>query len=118
MLRLDHRSDLNVSDWLDKTEFQKIIAEPGRHLVVFAARWCGFCTRFIGQAKEFDSQIPFSLVDADEPDESLWDDFTIKIVPTIVVFNKGEIVFRRDGRSGAGLRLSDLEDGIAQAKVG
>jgi Thioredoxin len=109
---------LNVSDWLDKTQFQKIIAEPGQHLVVFAAKWCGFCTRFIGQAKAFDSTIPLSLVDADEPDESLWDDFSIKIVPTIAVFDKGAIVFRRDGRSGMGLRLLDLGDGIAQAKAG
>ncbi|HYB04766.1 MAG TPA: thioredoxin family protein [Nitrososphaerales archaeon] len=108
---------MNVSNWLDKTEFQKIIAEPGPHLVVFAAKWCGFCTRFIGQAKVFESSVSLSLIDADEPDESLWDDFSIKIVPTIAVFDNGKIVFRRDGKSGMGLGLPDLEAGIAQAKA-
>ena len=109
---------MNITDWLDKANFQRTIAEPGSHLVVFAAKWCGFCTRFINQAKAFESTVSLVLVDADEPDESLWEDYTIKIVPTLVLFRNGDIVFRRDGKSGMGLRLSDLEEGVAQTIAG
>jgi hypothetical protein len=106
---------LNISDWQDKSDFQKIIAAPGPHLVVFAARWCGFCTRFIAQAKSVESSLLLSVIDADEPDESLWDEHSIRIVPTLVVFSDGQIIFRRDGRSGAGLRTEDLKEGIEKA---
>ncbi len=107
---------MNVSDWLDKSQLQTIVAEPGSHLVVFAAKWCGFCTRFVNQAREFESPLTLSLIDTDEPDESLWEDYSVKIVPTLVVFNDDEIVFRRDGKSGAGLKLTDLEEGAVRAK--
>jgi thioredoxin-like negative regulator of GroEL len=106
---------MNVTEWHDKSGFQKSIATPGRHLVVFAAKWCGFCTRFIGQAKNLQSSSELLLVDADEPDESLWDDYSIRIVPTLAVFQNGQIIFRRDGKSGMGLRVSDLEEAISQA---
>lgn len=105
---------MEVSEWLGKPEFQKIVSEPGPHLIVFAAKWCGFCSRFLEQARSLESPQKLSLIDADEPDESLWDEFSIKIVPTLMVFNKGQIIFRRDGKSFAGLRMSDLEDGIAK----
>ncbi len=108
---------MQVTDWLGKPEFEKIISEPGPHLVVFAAKWCGFCSKFVGQAKSLETQakIELSLVDADEPDESLWDEFAIKIVPTLAVFTHRQVVFRRDGRSGAGLNMSDLQEGISKA---
>jgi thiol-disulfide isomerase/thioredoxin len=107
---------MNVTDWKTKSEFQNTIGAPGRHLIVLAAKWCGFCSRFIEQAKALQTKAPveLSLVDADNPDESLWDDFQIKIVPTLLVFENRKILFRRDGRSGAGLRMSDLEEGIAE----
>jgi hypothetical protein len=54
------------------------------------------------------------LIDADDPDESLWDDFSIKIVPTLIVFKDGKSIFRRDGKSGTGLRMSDLEQGLSE----
>jgi len=108
---------MNVTDWQGKSEFERIIKTPGRHLVVFAAKWCGFCSRFIEQAKSFQSKsaVDVLLIDADKPDESLWDEYSIKIVPTILVFDGGKTVFRRDGKSFAGLKMSDLEDAISVA---
>ncbi len=84
---------MNITDWQDKSEFERITKMPGRHLVVFAAKWCGFCSRFIDQTKLLQSKFAANilLVDADEPDESLWDEYSIKIVPTIVVFEGGKV---------------------------
>jgi thioredoxin 1 len=107
---------LKISGWLGKVEFEKILSEPGPHVTVFAAKWCGFCTRFIEQAKSLDNplKVEINLIDADNPDESLWDDFSMRIVPTIIVFKDGKSIFRRDGKSGAGLKMSDLEQGLSE----
>ena len=106
-------SNLKISDWLGKAEFEKIVSEPGPHLIVFSAKWCGFCSRFLEQAKSLENpKVEISLIDTDEPDESLWDDFSIRIVPTIIVFKDGKIIFRRDGKSGAGLKMSDRASAV------
>jgi len=112
---------MKFTDWLSKAEFQKAVSEPGPHLVVFAAKWCGYCSRFIEQAKSLENpaKVELQLVDADEPDESLWGDFSIKKVPTIIVFKDGKSIFRKDGRSplslsGGGLKMSDLEGALSE----
>jgi len=104
---------MNVTDWQTKSDFQELLKKPGPHLVVFAASWCGFCTRFIRQAKALNSNEKLWLIDADNPDESLWDEYSVRIVPTLFVFENGSPTFRRDGISGAGLGMADLEQGIS-----
>jgi thioredoxin-like negative regulator of GroEL len=113
-------STLKISEWLGKAEFQRIASEPGPHVVVFSAKWCRYCKKFLEQVRSLENSvdIEISLVDADEPDRSLWDEFSIKKVPTIFVFKDGKSIFRRDGRSplslsGGGLKISDLEEGLS-----
>jgi len=105
---------MKVSDWKGKDELGDIIKSPGKHLIVFAAKWCGFCSRFLSNAKSLESNLDaeIELIDADEPDESLWDQYSIKIVPTILVMKDGKQLFRRDGRSMAGLSESDLRQAL------
>ena len=52
------------------------------------------------------------LVDVDDPDESLWDEYTIYLVPTIIVFKSSVQLFRRDAKPGVGLLVEDLEEAI------
>jgi thioredoxin-like negative regulator of GroEL len=110
---------MDVSDWQSKSDFQKLISESGVRLIVFAARWCGFCSRFLAQARSLDAggNMRLVLIDTDNPDESLWDEYSVKIVPTILVFNNGQIIFRRDGKSGAGLSMSELQEAISKAQT-
>jgi hypothetical protein len=44
-----------------------------------------------------------------DDDNPLWDRFSINIVPTLVAFNKSEIIARRDSKMGFGLNKSDLD---------
>jgi len=108
---------LNVTDWKTKSYLQELLGKPGSHLVVFAAHWCGFCSSFVRQAKSHDGNTELSLIDADDSDESLWDDYSIKIVPTIIVFENGEPVFRRDGKSMAGLSMGDLDQAVSMLRT-
>ncbi|MDG6906140.1 MAG: thioredoxin family protein [Nitrososphaerota archaeon] len=104
-----------VSDWLGKKESEEISQSDGTRIVLFAARWCGYCDRFLKTVESFKAsdQIQLYLVDSDDPDESLWDIHKIRLVPTLVVFRSGRELFRRDGISGVGLRSKDLDDAIA-----
>lgn len=109
---------MNVTEWQTKSEFESEIKRPGIQLIVFAAKWCGFCSRFIEQARSLGENggLKLNLVDTDDPDESLWDEYSVKIVPTLFVFENGQVIFRRDGKSGAGLRINELEEAISMIK--
>jgi len=111
---------VKVSDWLGKSEFQGVVSEPGPHVVVFAAKWCHYCSNFLEQIKSSGNptEVEINLIDTDEPDESLWDDYSIERVPTIIVFKDGKSIFRKDARSplslsGGGLKMADLEQGLS-----
>ena len=106
---------MKVSNWMGKADLSALTAAGKRELLLFAAKWCGYCTRFLGElhAAEFPSFIGIvHLIDTDNPDESLWDDYSISVVPTIIVVENGKEIFRRDGRSGAGLNRLDLDAAV------
>jgi thioredoxin 1 len=44
-----------------------------------------------------------------DDDNPLWDRFSINAVPTIIAFDNGDIISRRDAKMGAGLSKSDLD---------
>ncbi len=44
-------------------------------------------------------------------------EYTIGIVPTIVVIKNGKVIFRQDGRSMAGLGKGDLERAVSEASA-
>ena len=48
-----------------------------------------------------------SKVNDDE--NPLWDRFSINAVPTLLAFDKGKIISRRDAKMGVGLSQSDLD---------
>jgi thiol-disulfide isomerase/thioredoxin len=109
---------LKLTDWKTKADFLATVNSPGPHVFVFSAKWCGFCARFLSEASSFDSPVntELFLINADDPDESLWDDYSIKFVPTIVVMEDGKQVFRRDGKPMAGLSLNDLQQALEPIK--
>ena len=97
---------MKVSGLLTKQEFYSIRKNSDEpRIVVFVATWCGFCRRFIELVRNSDLKYAAEavVVDADSEGETLWEEYTIGIVPTIVVIKNGEVIFRQDGRSMAGL---------------
>lgn len=107
---------MNLTEWKGKDTLQnEIVSAKDPILVLMAAKWCGYCSRFIQQLRSLqDSEnIDMILADADEPDESLWDMHRIRLVPTLLVFLQGKEIFRKDGRPGIGLKLSDFEETLS-----
>ncbi|MGI0092175.1 MAG: thioredoxin family protein [Nitrososphaerales archaeon] len=107
---------MKITDWQKKQEFQRLLGSTGPKMVLLAAKWCGYCARFLAMAGDYESNSELELIDADDPDESLWDEYKIRLVPTIIVFKSGKAVFRKDGKPGIGLQLPDLEEALAATR--
>ena len=77
----------------------------GTVAVLFTAEWCPFCQRF---KSLFDSALDQNglmkaIADMSDLENPLWELFDVGVVPTVVVFNDGEPVLRKDGVLGRGL---------------
>jgi thioredoxin-like negative regulator of GroEL len=110
--------------WIEKEEFEKeILNSDSPRIVLFAADWCGYCSKFLSAVSKFkDSEgyLPrptdeLAVVNVDSGDGSLWDQYKLDLVPTLAVFCNRKQIFRRDGRALIGLRESDLVDAISAA---
>jgi thioredoxin len=86
------------------------LRRPGDVAVLFIATWCPFCRDFLPGflAREATSKFRLAVADISEYSNPLWDTFSIEIVPTIVAFHDGQVLWRRDGKSGYGLDDTDL----------
>lgn len=115
---VDYRA-LKLSDWNGKASVDNIINSKHPTIVLFAAHWCGYCAQFMQLIQNINSTYDreINLIDTDDPDESLWDTFRIKLVPTLIVFKNGEELSRRGARSGVGLTKADLDAAIEAAKA-
>lgn len=88
----------------------KVLNNDQKTVVLFYASWCPYCANFkptfeasnINNAKKMEA-----LVDEDE--NPLWDRFNIQAVPTMIVFEKGRIISRRDAKKHVGLTKGDME---------
>jgi len=101
---------------LEPTQFDKLFSLRGKALVMFYADWCPFCQRFkpifeSAAAKAKSSTSSFKMYEAkvNDDDNPLWDRFSINAVPTVIAFDEGKIISRKDAKMGTGLNQSDLE---------
>ena len=101
---------------LKATQFDKLFSLGGKALVMFYADWCPYCQRFkpifeSAAAKSKSSTTSCKMYEAqvNEDDNPLWDRFSINAVPTVIAFDKGSIISRRDAKMSAGLNESDLD---------
>ena len=88
------------------SEFKNALRKPGKTIACFCASWCPFCRRFnpiFDKYKSHSISNNFIRVFLDEESNPLWEDYALKTVPTIIMFEKGEIINRLDGGLGLGI---------------
>ena len=93
----------------------KVLSDNKKTLVLFYASWCPYCASFkpfFEHVNMNDIRRVEALVDEDE--NPLWDRFNIQSVPTMIAFEKGNIVARKDAKKHVGLTKSDMESIIKE----
>jgi thiol-disulfide isomerase/thioredoxin len=95
-----------MNTFKDKQAFEKHV-KPFKHaLVLFCASWCPFCQEFFPVFERnvkkhvFDKVLRVYIDDYDNP---LWENYSLKAVPTVVLFVEGRETGRLDARLGFGL---------------
>lgn len=89
---------------------QTVMESDDKFLVLFYADWCPFCAKFKPLFEAYEGKIQYKLAGAkvNDDDNPLWEMFKIESIPTMVAFNAGEIVTRRDAKRGVGLTMEDM----------
>jgi thioredoxin 1 len=93
----------------------KVLKSEQKTLVLFYADWCPYCTNFKPTFEEISSekvQKKAALVNEDE--NPLWDRFNIQAVPTMIAFQVGKIIARKDAKKHIGLTRADMESMIKE----
>ncbi len=102
---------------VDHQDFlEKVVVSGERYLVLFYADWCPFCAKFRPVFESYEGKLPYKVVGAkvNEDDSPFWDMFKIESIPTVIAFEGGDIVTRRDAKHGIGLTKEDIDSMIKE----
>lgn len=78
---------------------QEVLQADGPVVVLFSADWCGPCIRFkpIFHERAGQVDVPFKIADISEDSNPLWDEWGIRQVPTVAIFEGGELKHKVGG---------------------
>jgi thioredoxin 1 len=103
----------------NKSDLESQLQKSKRILALFYASWCPFCRSFLPVFERSSSEQGVNLVllvKVDEHDNPLWDEYSIEAVPTVILFNEGNICKRLDARLGCGLSEQQLKQWLERKK--
>jgi len=101
-----------------KRNLEGQLKENKRVLALFYASWCPYCRRFLPVFDKNVSNRGFNLVlrvRVDDYDNPLWAEYSIGVVPTVVLFEDGKVCRRLDGRFGYGLDEAQFKEWLEEA---
>jgi thioredoxin 1 len=99
-------SKIDVEYDLDET-----VKSRGRVFVLFYASWCPFSQRFLPIFENYASKNPEKCLRVKTDDKAkLCEKYSVDIVPTVLLFEKGRVTKRLDGAPGAGLDEKQLKN--------
>lgn len=89
-----------VSELSDPRDLAPYLSGEGKRFVLFTMTTCPYCRmfeeRFLEFARARCQDFDFLRVVLDDPDNPLWNEYQIHVVPQIIVFAGGRIVERLD----------------------
>lgn len=93
----------------------KVMKNSTKTLVLFYADWCPYCSNFRPTFEEISSDnFQKKAVLLNEDKNPLWDRFSIEAVPTMIAFQNGNIIARRDAKKEIGLTRNDMESMVKE----
>jgi thiol-disulfide isomerase/thioredoxin len=99
-------------------ELKKAIKEKESVFVLFYASWCPFSQAFLPDfltSSDNNATCHIRILVDDKDD--LVEDYSIEVYPTVLYFEKGNLVKRLDGLPHEGLTQAQLKDFIEQCRA-
>jgi thioredoxin 1 len=100
----------NITSVLVNTnhDLTKILKATDRVIALFYASWCPFCVRFLPIFKNHAEEKGLHCVIVQDDQETIADQYSVKVYPTVLFFEKGGVLKRLDGLLGFGLDGNQL----------
>lgn len=101
----------------NKSDLESQLKKNERVLALFYASWCPFCRSFLQVFNINTSRRSFKLalrVKVNDYDNPLWEEYSIEAVPTVILFERGKVCGRLDGKLGYGLSEKQLEEWVEE----
>ena len=90
----------------------EILRSTDRVIALFYASWCPFCVRFLPVFKKHAKGEGRHFVSVQDDQETIADQYSVKVYPTVLFFEKGVVSKRLDGVLGVGLDEKQLAEFI------
>ena len=85
-------------------DIEKALRNKEKVFVLFYASWCPFSRRFLPIFEKYSETRPQSCMQVKIDDKAkLTEKYSVDVVPTVLVFEKGTVKKRLDGEPGEGL---------------
>jgi rhodanese-related sulfurtransferase len=104
----------NLKSKLSLAEYKKIISDNNSVLVDIGSRYCGACKKVKPVLEtirtQYGSNLKIVEIDLEENPQVIADLKTVSVFPTLILYRKGKIVFKKEG-------LGDLKNDVDVALV-
>jgi thioredoxin 1 len=91
-------------------ELEKGLKTKGKVFVLFYASWCPFSQMFLPIFEKYAQNNPQNCLRVKTDDKAkLCKKYSVDVVPTVLLFNKGKVIKRLDGAPSAGINEKQLK---------
>jgi len=95
----------------------EILKSRDRVIALFHASWCPFCIRFLPIFKKYAEGKVQNFVIVQDDQETIADQYSVKVYPTVLFFEKGIISKRLDGVLGVGLDEKQMTEFVSMCPL-
>lgn len=93
-------------------DLEQALLADDRVIVLVYATWCPFCRKVLPVFEKWARRENQRLLLVADDEERVADVYDVDIFPTLILFEKGRVVKRLDGRPGVGLNEKQIADFI------
>jgi thiol-disulfide isomerase/thioredoxin len=93
-------------------DLEQVLKEKDKVIAMVYASWCPFCRRVLPVFEKQASEAERNLLLVADDEEHVADLYGIDVFPTLILFEKGQVVKRLDGKPGIGLNDKQIADFI------
>jgi thioredoxin-like negative regulator of GroEL len=95
----------------------EILRAADHVMALFHASWCPFCVSFLPIFKKHAEGEGRHFVSVQDDQETIADQYSVKVYPTVLFFKNGVISKRLDGVLGVGLDEKQLTEFVGQCPL-